>query len=321
MNNIVNFWNNPLHISPFIGNANTTQRWACGENLEDYLERKRKNPNLKTYLPSDFSYKFNSLGCRSEDFDNDADIKILYGGCSLTEGMGLPLEHTWHGILNNFISKEIDKPIKTFNIGIGGAGIDFVVRSIYVLIEHYNFQPDMVNLLLPPVMRKEIITELNSTLIIFKYIPGNRYMPELKELVNNYDKIISYKHQYHVCFQNLLFLKCFLKTKNIPFIFSFWDNALDKNEMLRLIGLNDNDDIKKYDLIPKELLEHYYPGYFRYDKDNLIYGNKFDQIYPYEIARDFVHFGPNAHYTFANRLYKYMLVKPFFNDLLSKWKL
>jgi hypothetical protein len=319
MNNRINLWNDPYHLSPYSYNANVTKQWEFGDSFENYLERKRKNPNLKTYLPEDFFYKFNNLGFRSDDFDNDTDIKILYSGCSLTEGVGLPLEHTWHGILNNFISKEIDKPLKTFNLGTGGASIDFITRSIYIIIEHYNFLPDMVNILLPPVMRKELITENKNNVVVFRYIPSYN-KTDLKEIVYNYDKIISYRQQYHECFRNLLFLKYFLASKNIPFIFSFWDGALIKSNVLTALS-SDNNHLKENDIIPKELEEHYHLGYFLYDKQCSKLNVKFTEAYPYEIARDFVHYGPNSHYNFANDLYRHMLNKSFFAKILTNWKL
>lgn len=324
----INLWDDPYTINPWATDsgyiANNTI-WFSGDNEEVYSQNK-SNSLLKTYSPDDFSYTLNSLGFRSEEFDNQTDIKILYAGCSVTHGLGLPLEHSWHGILNNFISKEINKPIKTFNLGIPGGSIDAIVRSIYIMIEHHKFIPQMVSILLPGVMRKELLIEISTDVEIFNYIPNTDKSPNktIAEVIELQNKLISYRQQYNDCFRNLLFLKYFLKTKNIPFIFSFWDYGLSNSEILRSLAIT-NSHTESTDM-PKELMKHYVSGCFVFDS----YYNKsashpghlgtFDIMYPYNIARDYSHFGPNTHYNFSKNLYKYLLAKKFFNELLIKWK-
>jgi hypothetical protein len=326
----INLWDDPRTLNPWASNENsdctTISTWFSGDNEETYRKNKLKSV-LKTYFSNDFSYSLNSLGFRSEEFVNQTDIKILYAGCSVTHGTGLPLEHTWHGILNSFISKEISKPIKTFNLGIPGAGIDAIVRSVYITIEHGQFIPNMVCVLLPSVMRKEIIIETQTNVVNVNYIPGLSTNPNkiIAEFIELQDKLISYRQQYNDCFKNLLFLKYFLKTKNIPFAFGCWDDGLSEREILHALALTDS--YTESTDMPKELMEHYCPGCFVWDS---FYNNKdavhpghldtFDIVYPYNIARDYGHFGPNSHYNFSKNLYKYLLNKSFFNELMSKWK-
>jgi hypothetical protein len=325
----INLWDDPYTVNPWAIDSgytlnNTT--WFSNDTEEAYRQNKLKS-KAKTYSPEDFSYTLNSLGFRSAEFDNQTDIKILYAGCSVTHGVGLPLEHTWHGILNNFISKEINKPIKTFNLGIPGGSIDAIVRSIYIMIEHYKFIPDMVSILLPSVLRKEIIIETSMNVVNLNYIPDigrnpDKAVAEVTELQN---KLISYRQQYNDCFRNLLFLKYFLESKNIPFVFSCWDDGLSSRQILLALAIT-NSKTESTNM-PKELMKYYIPGCFVWDsyynvKDAVHSGHRgtFDIVYPYEIARDHGHFGPNTHYNFSKNLYKYLLDKSFFNYLLIKWK-
>jgi len=326
----INLWDDPYTINPWVSsehcNSNATSEWFGIDNEETYRKNKLKSP-LKTYFPNEFSYTLNSLGFRSEEFDNQTNIKILYAGCSVTHGTGLPLEHTWHGILNNFISKEISKPIKTFNLGIPGAGIDAIIRSLYITIEHCKFIPDMVCILLPSVMRKEIIIETETNVVNLNYIPGISPNPDkiIAEFTELQDKLISHRQQYNDCFKNLLFLKYFLKNKNIPFAFGCWDDGLSEREILQALSLT-NSHTESTNM-PTELMEHYFPGCFVWDsfyknKDAVHPGHPgtFDIVYPYDIARDYGHFGPNTHYNFSKNLYNYLLNKSFFNELMTKWK-
>lgn len=304
--------------------ANSRHLWMSGDSKESFANLIKTNKNDITYAPNSFGYDYNLHGFRSEEFDNSEAVKILYGGCSLTEGIGLPAKHRYSEFLNDHISNEIGKPIKNFNVGRGGYGIDAIVRYIYITIEHKGFMPDMVYLLLPSVMRQEVIA-MNScgNLQWFNFIPtfsmvGND--PAMKQLHANLCKTISYRQRYHDCFRNLIFLKSYLQTKGIPWFFGFWDN-------FTLHGEAFDDGIPLHNVMnsmaPPELAEHYINGFFVYDKDrNLMpeFGEGFEAKFLQTIARDGAHFGPNAHFDYAKKSYDQIIEKESFKDLITKWK-
>lgn len=295
--------------------------WHSPDTLDRYNTYKNKPRflNCKTYGEHDIEYLFNYYGFRRGrldpiDFrdgspagtkrDNDFNYaSILYGGCSVTEGIGLPEEHIWHSFLHNQISADANQPILKFNIGRGGASIDTVVRFTYISIEHKGCNPDLVYLLLPPVGRRELIVndEAQEKTFIWHYIPLLGLfdtVPVIKRVNEIQDTNINIRQQYHDAFKNLLFLKAFLKSKNIPWFFSFWTNEFDLGH-IKTIAENPTFMDSAF---PSELNAHY----IELPQVDII-----DSSGPMEqhIARDFMHYGPNAHF----KLYKSM-----HNNLLER---
>jgi hypothetical protein len=103
----LNIWTDGF--SSDVHTRNVTRQWAfVGQDTEEeYYANKRNPANVDkiTYEPDEVIYKFNSLGVRSEEFVKE-DCEILYGGCSVTSGAGLPVEHIWTSQLNSMINAE-----------------------------------------------------------------------------------------------------------------------------------------------------------------------------------------------------------------------
>jgi hypothetical protein len=110
-------------IDPF---ANQECNWKIADNPEQY----EKVKDTVSYGPEDITYKHNSEGFRCDEFDDwqNHSIRILFAGCSLTEGVGLPLEHTWAKIFHSKVCNLVDKEIPFWSIARGATGIDHMVR-------------------------------------------------------------------------------------------------------------------------------------------------------------------------------------------------
>ena len=101
--------------------TDVTQPWH-GTDSEQTFEYNKKNhpnnPDFLRYNSKSISYKFNNLGFRS-DFDyQKEDAGNVFIGCSMTEGVGLKWDETYHEHLSQTLEG------KRINLSVGGTGID-----------------------------------------------------------------------------------------------------------------------------------------------------------------------------------------------------
>jgi len=96
-----------------------------------------------------FTYKFNSHGFRSEEFDPCAP-NVMSLGCSHTVGIGNPYESTWAYKISTALK------LKNFNLGISGASSDTAFRLAHDWID--NLKPNIVIFLSPDRSRFELNT-------------------------------------------------------------------------------------------------------------------------------------------------------------------
>lgn len=270
----------------------------------------------ETYGKSDLVYSFNSLGFRlpssgpSSIKEAENYNKILVGGCSVTEGIGLPENHIWHSFLVEKLIHRSETPIAKFNVGKGGRSIESVIRYAYILIEHYKFEPDFVLLCLPPINRKEILLlKDDMTPTIYHYMlgvtPVSTDPHELKEEYQKNSKTLTYSQNYHDCFRNLLFFKWFCQSKNIPWYFCFWNNDFSEHTISYNLGPVQGISLD----IPIELKKHFMP----------IRMSSAQGPFKQTIARDYMHYGPNWHFQMANDIYNYLSTNLDFKTLKGNW--
>lgn len=139
-----------------------THQWAPSDSPEQYkLVAKDGRPN---YTTADFNYEFNSHGFRCDEFVEEADLSILFLGCSYTEGIGLPLEDIWPTFLLNkirSIPQNTGKKIPYWSLALGGSSIDTAARVLY---EHIDLiKPRYIFYLLSSMQRREFC--FDNTLI------------------------------------------------------------------------------------------------------------------------------------------------------------
>jgi hypothetical protein len=248
----------------------------------------------------------------------------MVAGCSVTEGVGLPEDQIWHSLLiEKFIqNNDTNRPIAKLNIGKSASGIDSIIRYIYVSIEKYGAKPDLIYLLLPNIIRQELIiddymaTDNDTdiiTPIIFKVLPNysipHFYSKTQKECIEmNYKIIVNNVRQvYHNIFKSLLFLKYYLEVKKIPWFFSSWSNDFTEAGVKSYLP---NIDIKDIN-IPREIYQHYV---------NIDFSGYHDHGHRYHMARDGMHLGLPYHLNFSNKVYENIINNPMFLEVRNKWK-
>lgn len=313
----INYWDE-YHCG-FLENLKDTKKiWMSPDSNEAFLNLTKEQLAI-TYGISDITYEYNSEGFRSDEFDTSAPIKILYGGCSLTEGIGLPRKHTWASFLNDNFSKELGKPVPLFNCGRGGFSIDSIIRYVIMTIDQ-GFVPDLVNLLLPSPMRQECaMIDSKGFFRWYNYIPNYRPLddPAVTKMYDAISSTTSPSQRCHDMFKSLLLLKFYLLSKNIPFYFGFWnDQVID--------GLKLSNHLP--DDCPKNLREHYINAEFIKDLEHaLVPGKnprvlKVPQVFKEQIGRDLVHIGPNSHIDYSNKYFEAIIQKDEVKVLLEKWR-
>jgi hypothetical protein len=141
--------------------ANTVTEWLPYDSAENYKPVNHCGPNL--YNPGGFQYKFNDNGFRCDSFSLQSDIPIVFLGCSCTEGIGLPIEHTWSYQLLSKIRAHTGKNIPYWSLALGGAGVDTQANCLYWLSQKTDIK--YIFGLLPPMSRREYCFESPDTIM------------------------------------------------------------------------------------------------------------------------------------------------------------
>jgi hypothetical protein len=161
------------------------------------------------------SYFINEQGHRSDLFSKNLTGKhILFGGCSVTFGEGLPYKMNWSGKTYDKISSK--EQMHGFNnLSYPGAGIDFIINNVYKYCSEYG-NPDLILLYLPELARKY---HWYSSSYYGMVINGEyRYQP--------YHNRENAKYFAYYAIKNF---ELFCKNSNINLIWSTWQQD-DLNE-------------------------------------------------------------------------------------------
>lgn len=211
---IYSFCDNLIPATPPTAYNKEFKWWPCDDE-ETY------DPINNAYGPNDIVYKFNGHGFRCDDFDVNSDKRILFLGCSHTNGIGLPLEHTWPYILLNHIKKETGYNIPFWTLATGGVGLDTEVR----LYHQYGLKlkPQLVFAYFPEYRRElyygddNYLSAFNSSHPItnFDYIP---YIAD--------SRVIKYETEKNMCF-----LDTMLKLNNTTMIHNYWSVTNHKTDV------------------------------------------------------------------------------------------
>jgi hypothetical protein len=111
--------------SPYIEHANKEILWLPMDTEALYNQHINNSEKLDLlikyqWLNKKFTYKFNSNGFRCQDFSNNPSVAFF--GCSLTVGIGLPLENVW----TTLVAEKLN--LIQYNFGIGGTSNDTAFR-------------------------------------------------------------------------------------------------------------------------------------------------------------------------------------------------
>ena len=149
----------PNYNSIYINRAGLSQTWLGLDNLENYRENLQKNKDIleqNGWIGNSawFKYQFNSNGFRCDEFTTDPTIMFL--GCSLTAGVGLPVDVIWPEL----VARQLG--MKCANLGQGGGSADTAFRLCHGWID--QIRPKRVIYLKPPGVRWEMLVQERTML-------------------------------------------------------------------------------------------------------------------------------------------------------------
>jgi hypothetical protein len=157
-------------------------------NMQDPI-RRQQIEKYNWHLPNCITYKFNSLGFRSEEFTGAAGFIAL--GCSFTSGIGLPIDQIWPSIVSQ------QTGLQAFNLAQGDGSMDTCFRLLSGYIKELD--PKFVMLLRPVSSRFEIHNEAgphNVLINVPRYSEMQKvwYADEQNQLVNFYKNTLAIQY-------------------------------------------------------------------------------------------------------------------------------
>jgi hypothetical protein len=112
-------------------------------------------------------YRLNSMGLRSDEFTADHDgMHVLFAGCSITAGEGIPLEYMWSHKVYSEIKKS-EKVSGYFNIAKPGSTLIDSITQITQYIDLFG-KPDVLFFNIPDFEREHsvIFSDMETTPIM-----------------------------------------------------------------------------------------------------------------------------------------------------------
>jgi len=265
--------------------------WYSTDTSENYREID-ESKNINLYKPEEFEYIFNSDGFRCDEFNLKSEIPIVFVGCSITEGVGLPITDTWAYKLITKIREHTKKNIPFWNLAKSGASIDTIARNLFWFCKKYDVKH--VFGCFPVSNRRE-----------FGYTYQEIKIDKLRnygewwgtpEWVENYQKpkdairtfVFSEKaYAEYQTFRSMMIIDSIQQYKNFTLDVTFWRYT---EEMYYDKEIN---FIEQYNLFQKH-----------FKNINIIDHNI--SYYLYSYARDFLHPGPEYHDRLSELYWKHI---------------
>ena len=168
----------------------TTFSRVGSDNESTYMTNLKTQSKDWLYRTKEVNYQRNSHGHRCGDATN---CKIVFAGCSITEGISVALEDTFAYKVSTTLG------LKYYNLGINGFGPDMLSINLSKWIELYG-APDIVVLQWPQAHRKfELVNE--EAVPVGPWHDRTTSQPYIsKDMWNNYEKVITTNYMDHFYF-------------------------------------------------------------------------------------------------------------------------
>jgi hypothetical protein len=219
--------------------ASKHQFEELGLPWEDKLFLRFDEDNTPIYTDKVNTYRMNSIGYRSAEFDGTAEV--VFAGCSNTFGTGIPEEVIWGSALANQLGKSYA------NISKQGASVQWIVRNILSYFDEHG-HPETLCCLFPDFYRMTLAT--NSGQLVYG---GNGHRDSRYPDSDDFTRILeihldqalppsmtpTYSKKPHEAadvlpadiavfesMQSILFLEQYCRSHGIKFAWSTWDTSI-----------------------------------------------------------------------------------------------
>jgi len=166
-------------------------------------------PDRGRFRHTDSIYKYNNMGYRSNDdyIPNDPSKKIMFFGCSVTEGVGVEYEDCWPAIVTKEFSKKMGQTYKNYNLSYNGCSCEHIARIFYQTVDLYN--PDLVIILWTSTDRREYFIDSTQ----FACITENRHLTDAKLLMFN--ELRNESDDFYNFLRQFIFVESMLENRKI----------------------------------------------------------------------------------------------------------
>lgn len=149
------------YYSPyFIGYpaSHKNTNFSGSDSEEKFLKSKSEKEESWEYNSMPISYIRNEYGHRSGKITElNLDNYILFTGCSITEGIGIPVESRYSNLLSDMLKCDI------YNLGLGGTGNDIIFYNLMSWFSIIKTKPKLVVLQWTSEYRYAIIDKENTS--------------------------------------------------------------------------------------------------------------------------------------------------------------
>ena len=191
----------------------------------------------------DIDYVFNNYEYRSKDFVPGNPADILFLGCSITMGSGLPIEKTWGHMLSSKINGSYD------NLAIPGSSAMYQIKKCFSYFNEIGI-PKVIFANFPmcryyiPAVRDISVTDssqrhhnfsvhkdkdvLMSPVVIYdETLTKYSKAPHIAEEVGSVEQALYFS------FSHIFMLEQYCKSMKIPFFWGTWETDSKNNDLLK----------------------------------------------------------------------------------------
>jgi len=202
----------PNYNSIYLSLAGKSQTWVDLDNLQNYQKNLLQCKDILEHNgwigdSALFKYQFNSNGFRCDEFTTDPTIMFL--GCSLTAGVGLPVETIWPEL----VARQLG--LRCANLGQGGGSADTAFRLCHGWID--QICPVQVIYLKPPGVRWEMLVQEKTMLfnIHWRHGPIRKEFSEYETYVDDY--MSDENNQYFNDLKNTMGIEQICRSRGVDF--------------------------------------------------------------------------------------------------------
>jgi hypothetical protein len=232
-----------------------------------------KNWKSKDRYIINFDYRYNEHGFRCDSFNVKSEFPILFLGCSMTSGDGLPVEDTWAYKIYQKIQTKKNINIPFWSLAVSGSSID--LQSLYLLSAIDLIKPKFIFFLLPPIARRYFYLNTKSVMYnpIIKYMfsPDTLTETEYYTIQKAQGLLADEDYMMFESLKSLMAIDSICERYQTKILYTYWEDISSSHTDF----FDTVNSLKNFTQMAAILKKN-------------------------DLARDGVHFGPKSHNEFAN---------------------
>ena len=186
----------------------------------------------------------NSLGYRGEEFEPDAPVKLFVCGCSNTFGLGVELEESWPFLFKQKLAQQHGLPessVNLMNFSEIGASNDYISRTL--IEQSARVRPDVIVAGFTYTARFELLDRASQV----GFGPWRVKQDHPDELAKRAKYLFlgtdTTQEQVRMI-KNVLLLQYFCRSRDIPFVFLFFQPLTHAELPAALLRLFEETDLE-----------------------------------------------------------------------------